>query len=375
MSRVPHWLSTAGCCVSERIALMVAPARVLVPVLRAFATDVFRAAGLADAPAERMAEGFLQADLLGFHTHGLALLPLNLDWIRQGLTRVTGEPRAVSGRGAALNADADYLGGPLVMDWACAEGMRRADAHGVAVLTIRKSQHIGALAPHLLRIAEQGFAAFAMIATPEESLVTVQGARERLFSTNPFGFAFPTTGEPLLLDMSLAVTAAGRVRVFEAEGRALPGPWLLDAAGNPTDDPGALGTGALLPVGGIDHGHKGSGLLLWSEMFAACLGGWGRLDRTGDDDANSIYLAVHHPDAFGGADAVRRQAARVVELYEGLQPRGEQQGPRVPGRRALAQRREALELGLLLPERVHAALLTAARDWAVSVPPEIARAG
>jgi L-lactate dehydrogenase len=284
------------------------------------------------------------------------------------MTRVSGEPTVLSGRGAVLNADAAYLAGPLAMGWLCEQGMQRAGAHGVAVITIRKCQHIGALAPYLLRIAEGGFAAFAMVATPEESLVTVHGARDALFSTNPFGFSFPTAGDPLLLDMSLAVTAAGKVRAAQADARALPGDWLLDADGRPTDDPAALAQCVLLPVGGTDHGHKGSGLLMWSEMFAACLGGWGRLDRTGDDDANSVYLAVHDPDAFGGAEQARAQASRVVELYQALEPRGEGEEPRVPGQRALASRRRALQEGLVLPARVLEALRRAAEEWGVDFP-------
>lgn len=342
--------------------------RLPVTVWRDFGCALFRAAGVDDANARRITEGFLEADLLGFHTHGFALLPLNLRWIREGMTRMSGEPTVLSGRGAVVNADAAYLAGPLAMGWACEQGVQRAREHGVAVLTLRKCQHIGALAPYLLRIAEAGFAAFAMVATPEESLVTVEGAREPLFSTNPFGFSFPTAGDPLLLDMSLAVTAAGKVRVAEAEGRRLDGEWLLDEHGRPTDDPAALANGMLLPVGGADHGHKGSGLLMWSEMFAACLGGWGRLDRTGDDDANSVYLAVHDPEAFGGEDLVRRQASRVVELYEGLHPRHAGESPRVPGARALALRREALDNGLAMPARVHTALLRCAKQWSVELP-------
>lgn len=347
---------------------MSAAPRLPVQAWQDFGATLFRAAGADEANAARIAEGFLAADLLGFHTHGFGLLPQNLRWIREGMTRVSGEPLVLSGRGAVLNADADYLVGPLAMGWACTQGIQRAREHGVAVLTLRKCQHIGALAPYLLRIAEAGFAVFAMVATPEESLVTVEGAREPLFSTNPFGFAFPTAADPVLLDMSLAVTAAGKVRVIAAEGRDLPGEWLLDEHGHLSNDPAALARGMLLPVGGADHGHKGSGLLVWSEMFAACLGGWGRLDRTGDDDANSVYLAVHDPAAFGGEDVVRRQASRVVELYESLAPRDGGEAPRVPGKRALALRREAMVRGLALPEQVIGRLRRAAADAGVDFP-------
>ncbi len=42
--------------------------------------------------------------------------------------------------------------------------------------------------------------------------------------------------------------------------RSLPGPWLIDAEGNATADPRVLigeAKGALLPLGGLDAGHKG----------------------------------------------------------------------------------------------------------------------
>ena len=344
------------------------PPPVDVGSLRGFAEALLAAAGARPEAAAAIAEGFLQADLLGFHSHGLLRLPQNLDWIRSGATRLVGEPRLLSGRGAVRNADADYLAGALAMGWICELGIALAREHGVGVITLRKSQHIGALAPYLLRIAEAGFAAFAMVSTPEESLVTVEGAREPLFSTNPFGFAFPADPQPLLLDMSLAVTAAGKLRMAGQEGRRLPGRWILDARGEPTDDPAAFDGGMLLPLGAPDHAHKGSGLLLWSELFSSCLGGWGRLDRSGDDDANSVYLAVHDPEAFGGAGQVRREVNHVVSLYEGLAPRGAGESQRVAGARALQQRERALRDGLSLPAPVREALGRAAVQWGVPAP-------
>ena len=97
--------------------------RLPVTVWRDFGCALFRAAGVHEANARKITEGFLEADLLGFHTHGFALLPLNLRWIREGMTRVSGEPSVLSGRGAVLNADAAYLAGPLAMGWAALGGI------------------------------------------------------------------------------------------------------------------------------------------------------------------------------------------------------------------------------------------------------------
>ena len=92
------------------------------------------------------------------------------------------------------------------------------------------------------------------------------------------------------------------------EGKRFPGPWALDAAGRPTDDPAALFAdppGTLLPVGGTDHGHKGYGLALMVEALTQGLGGFGRAEAPTRWGA-SVFVQVIDPAAFGGADAFRR---------------------------------------------------------------------
>jgi len=55
------------------------------------------------------------------------------------------------------------------------------------------------------------------------------------------------------------------VRRFQSEGKPLPGNWLLDSEGHPTNQPSALFSdppGTVLPLGGTDVGYKGFGLAL-----------------------------------------------------------------------------------------------------------------
>ena len=59
---------------------------------------------------------------------------------------------------------------------------------------------------------------------------------------------------------------------------ALP---LVDADGRATDDPAVLFAerrGAMLPLGGLDLGHKGFGLALLIEALTSGLAGHGRAD-------------------------------------------------------------------------------------------------
>lgn len=336
--------------------------------LLAFTVAVFERAGLSADRAHIVARAFLEADLLGFHTHGLIRVPQNIDWLKSGATRATGEPAVLQERGAVCNWDAGYLPGPYVMDRAIDTAAERARTYGCATLTIRKSQHVACLAPYVLKAADLGLAAWMVVATPAECLVTVHNGLRPLFSTNPFAFAFPTTGDPIFADMSLAITAGGKVKQAYLEGTPLPGKMIVDKDGALTDEPTALLDGALLPLGGVDHGHKGYGLLLWSELFTTALAGWGRLDEPADGDANSVFLHVVDPEAFGGLAQAERQAADLAARCRAVPTRPGCEAVRVPGDGALARKREQLAGGVALRPYITTPLETLATELDVAFP-------
>jgi L-lactate dehydrogenase len=339
------------------------PLRYSAQDLRAFGSTLLRNAGVSEERADTVAGVLLEADLLGFSTHGLIRLPANLEWLERGETRATGEPEVLIDRGPVLNWDAGYLPGPYVMMRAVEILSQRAREHGVATLTLRKSQHIACLSPYVLRAAEQGLAAWMIVATPAESLVCPHGGIRARFSTNPFAFAAPTGGDPILLDMSFAITSGGQLKQAFLEGRPASTRCIVDRDGNPTDDPKAVLEGGLLPLGGLDHGHKGYGLMLWSELFTTALSGWGRLDSPVDGDANSVFLQVIDPEVFGSLEMFKRQADHLIELCRSTLTRPGDPPVRVPGERALAFKRQQLEEGVSLLPRI----LPGLEPWATKL--------
>jgi L-lactate dehydrogenase len=334
--------------------------------LRQFASRLLQNAGLPEEPADTTSRVLLEADLLGFSTHGLMYLPANLNWLEKGKTRAIGEPEVLIDRGPVINWSAGYLPGPYVMVRAVEVLCERAREYGVATLTLRKSQHVACLAPYVLRAAEQGLAAWMIAATPAERLVCPHGGIRPLFSTNPFAFAVPTGNEPILMDMSFAVTAGSQLKKAFLEGRRMPTKCIIDREGNLTDDPKAALEGALLPLGGLDHGHKGYGLMLWNELLATALGGWGRADDPDDGDANSVLVQVMDPEAFGSLEAFKRQADYLVHLCRKTPTRPGDPPVRTPGERALALRRRQLAEGVALSPLI----ISSIEPWAakLSVP-------
>lgn len=320
--------------------------------LEAFASELFVRAGLLRERAEVMAQVFLQADLLGFTTHGMNRVGSNLGWLLDGQSRAQGEPEVLADRGNCFNWDADFLPGPWVLSRAINQALQRVPDHGVVTATIRRSQHIACLAAYLPPIVEAGYVAILTCSTPAENTVSPQGSRDPLFSANPLAFAAPAGDYPLLFDISMSVTAGGYVARARREGKKMPQPCLKDSDGRLSDDPAAFENGgSILPVGGADHGYKGAALSAMLEVMSMALGGYGRgnAEAAGDDEANSVFLQIIDPQAFGPRVDFLRQTVALCNLWENSRSDGSKDGAvRVPGQRAWTQRAHQLIKGVEL---------------------------
>lgn len=318
--------------------------------LQQFASALFQRAGLAAERAQVMAEVFLQADLMGFTTHGLNRVASNLQWLLDGETRREGEPEVLADRGNCFNWDANFLPGPWVLSRALEQALQRVREQGVVTATIRRSQHIACLAAYLPPIVEAGCVGLLTCSTPAENTVSAQGGLDPLFSANPIAFCAPAGDHPLLFDISMSVTAGGYVSRAKREGRKLPHKYLKDRDGKLSDDPAAFEAGgSILPVGGADHGYKGAALSAMLEVLSMALGGYGRADAQakGDGEANSVFLQVIDPQAFGPrADFLRQTAALCALWQHGRSESGEPM--RVPGQRAWSLRQRQLQEGVEL---------------------------
>lgn len=340
------------------------------PGLIAFAAQLLERAGLDAEKAGTVAQVLVEGDLLGHTTHGLALLAPYLADVEKGGMRKTGEPRVLADFPAALTWDGQRLPGPWLVTRACDVAMARAEKNGASTVVIRRSHHIACLAAYLVRVAERGFMAMLTCSDPNISSVAPHGGRKDVFTPNPLAAAWPTQGDPVVLDISMSITTNGLTNRLRAEGKKFPGPWAIDAQGQPTDDPNSLFTkppGALLPIGGVDHGHKGYAFALLVEAFTGGLAGHGRADPKEGWGA-SVFLQVFAPALFGGAEDFRRQTEHVAATCRATPPRAGFDRVRLPGESALARRREQRERGIELYPSILPALAPWAEKFGTTLP-------
>jgi len=326
----------------------VSDARFRAEDLRAFAAQMLGALGMDADMARAMSARVIDADLLGYPTHGLAFFPAYLERIEKRMIALSGSWEVVSDRPGAFAWKCERLPGAWVMEKATAELIVRARAQGVATATIAKCSHIGCLQTYLPPFTEQGLLVFLACTNPGIYSVAPFGGADAVLTSNPMAYGFPTSGAPVLIDQSTSLASNAFFNGFAARKEKLPAKWLLDAHGNPTDDPTALGAkpaGTILPLGGLEFGYKGFGYGIAVEALSLALSGYGRAQKP-DAFGQSVFIQAIDPDAFAGREAFLREMDHLVAACHASRPRRGVERVRVPGERALAAKADQEKNGV-----------------------------
>jgi len=338
------------------------PPRFATADLQRFARVLLEHTGLDTDKARAVAEILVEGDLLGHDTHGLQLLPMYLHDLQNASMTKSGSPIVLRDRPVALTWDGRRLPGPWLVLQAIDVAMQRAKDYGSCSVVIRRSHHIACLAAYLKRVTDEGLMILLTTSDPNNTAVAPHGGRRGVYTPNPIAAGWPTGGDPVLIDVSTSITTNGMTERLLAEARKFPGQWVIDGEGNVTDDPAVMEDtprGALLPLGGLEVGHKGYALGLLVEALTGGLAGHGRADAQ-EGWAATVFLEVFDPASFAGHRDFVRQTAFLAAACRNTPPRPGVDRVRLPGERALALRAQQLRDGVAL----HESILPALRAWA-----------
>ena len=340
--------------------------------LHAAVGQMFRSQGMDDEKADRVTESLLDADMMGHATHGLALIPWYFDAIAAGNMTMTGEYAVIAERAGCMTWNGRRLPGAWLIGQAIDKALERIEEQGVVTVSICECHHTGALAVYLPRLTERGLMVILSSAASAASTVAPFGGTRGVLAPNPIAAGIPTDGDPILLDISASITTNNNARQLVRNGGRFPAAWALDAQGNPSDDPAVAvsGGGTLLPIGGLDHGHKGYALGLLVEALTQAMPGYGRADQpTGI--VTGVFLQVIDPAAFGGREAFIRQTGWLADACRNNPPRPGVERVRLPGDQAMSRLRTAMRDGVPLARTVVDALLPYAERCGVQFPAAI----
>jgi (2R)-3-sulfolactate dehydrogenase (NADP+) len=315
--------------------------------------------GAGEAAARSTARALVAAEASGQAGHGLSRVPSYCVQLRSGKVDGAATPVMTRLSPAVVSVDAAHGFAYPAIDLAIDALEAAVAATGIGVAVIRRSHHFGQAGAHVEELARRGMVALAFGNSPKA--MALHGGRSPMLGTNPIAFACPAAGDPLVIDLALAVAARGKIVAAKASGDSIPAGWAVDDAGQPTTDPSAALAGSLLPIGGA----KGSALALMVEILSgAVVGaafGWEASSlfdgEGGPPNLGQVLIALDPQRLSGGA-----YGSRMADMAAAVQ--GEE-GTRLPGMRRLDLRRRAETEGIDLPAKLHDQIVTLARTGAV----------
>jgi L-lactate dehydrogenase len=339
--------------------------------LTGFAAGLFAAAGMDEEKARAVARLLVLTDAMGRRTHGLAMAPLYLAAMRRGELRAQGQPEVIKDTGATLVWDGRYLPGLWLVEHAIDTALTRMASHGVVSVAIRRSHHIGCLAALVKQAADKGYVAIIANSDPSGRRVAPFGGTEALMTPNPFAVGYPGKSHPVLVDICASITTTSMTRQKYAEGALFDHPWLLDARGLPTRDPAVLEhsepRGSLLPIGGLEYGHKGFGLSLMIEALSQGLSGQGRKNAPSQWGGN-VFLQVLDPEFFAGLTPFVDQMDHLSQQCRDNRPIDPAHPVRVPGDQAARAIATAEREGIRFEPLAWDKIAACATELGVTVP-------
>jgi LDH2 family malate/lactate/ureidoglycolate dehydrogenase len=229
------------------VAAIVALGRMSLSVsdARDLAEGALRGIGYHDDEARIIADHIIDAALCGYEYSGLAKI-LN---IREHFKQQRRPMKVLRETEISLAFDGGNNVGMLALFHAAQATIKKAAAHGIALVSVTDAWMSGRSAYYVEMIANAGLVAIHTAASSR--LVAPPGGASAVLGTNPIAIAIPTSRTPIVLDMGTSAYMMTEVMLRERLGELLPEGVAIGPDGGPTRDPAlARRGGALLPFGG-----------------------------------------------------------------------------------------------------------------------------
>ena len=333
--------------------------RVFAADLTNFCLEALTKAGIKPHDAQIIADVLVMTDAWGVFSHGTGALLNYINAMQTGGIDPAAAPEVIAeGPGWAIvdgHSSMGMLSGSLAMNLA----IQKARDNTISWVGVRNSSHFGAAGYYANLAVRHDMVGIAM--SNADPNMVAPGARGHVIGNNPIAYAVPAGDEqPLLLDIALSATAAGKIFAMKSLGQPIPPTWLTNAEGLPTSEVGDWpNSGSMMPMAG----HKGYGIALLIEVLAGVLPGAGVLGE--------VKSWVFHPEqasrlgqAFmainvGSIIPIKLFKQRVDQVIREIRHSPIAKSADriyVPGEIEWEKKDDALRNGIQLPEQVMAAL-------------------
>ena len=325
-------------------------------------SDIFSAAGMRQDEARIVAELLVEANCAGHDSHGVIRIPQYLGQVAAGDIVPDAEVEMVRETAVLAVLDAHWGFGQVAMSRGVEIGLEKARSAGMAAIAVQQANHVGRLGSYVEDLSRHNIVAQLFVNGAPNCRMAPWGGREARHGTNPVAIGFPSrSGEPIVLDMTTSAVAEGKVRVKRNRGELVPDGWLIDAEGNPTNDPNTLygdPPGTILPLGG-SLGHKGYGLNVAVELLSGALGGAGCLGKE-RQFRNGAFLILLDVEQVVGLDEYFTEADDYIDFVKSAATAPGFESILMPGEIELAMKKQRMAEGIFVEDETWGQILESA---------------
>lgn len=318
--------------------------------LHQWVVDLWLAAGSDAREATLTADHLVGANLSGHDSHGVGMIPKYVMSWQGDQLQLNQHVSVLHEAGSIVSLDGNRGMGQAVTEEAMRLGIERAQEHGVCVLGLRRSHHLGRVGHWAEQAAAAGLISIHFVNVLSKPLVAPHGGYDARFGTNPFTIGMPVSGrDPLVLDFATSAIAMGKVRVANNKGVPVPAGSLMDPQGHPTDDPSVMFPPAGEPLGALRTfgEHKGYVLAVMCELLGAAVTGGHtiRPETLTHEHAvwNNMLAILFDPARLGTSTTFGHEVTAFVEWLKASRLQPGNDAIRLPGDPERAWRRARAE--------------------------------
>ena len=324
-------------------------------------TDIFKAKSCNNYEAKTIAERLCGSNLKGHDSHGIVRVPRYVLWMEWGWVFPNIKPELIVDSGALALIDAKQGFGQIAGEFAVDEGIKRAKLHGVSVVGLKNSGHLGRIGDWSERAADAGLVSLHFVNVRGSLLVAPFGGSDRRGSTSPLSIGVPSKDtDHIILDMATSTVAEGKVMVAQKGGKPLPAGALIDSNGNLTINPEVMygkinenevpnsenGTGAITAFGL----HKGSGINFMMEILGGALTGSGVSAGIDDKEkrkfANGMLSLYVKVDNMVNFEYFLNEVRSYADFVRSSPPANKNEKVLIPGDKEISTYKDRLANGL-----------------------------
>lgn len=288
--------------------------------------------------AETLANDYLEGELQGKKSHGLAAFPVMVPVLLKARQKLKILKETDSFLYIEANGDFGAIVGRTVADLL----LKKAKTQGVAMAVIRNMQTWLRPATLSQYIAQQDYISL-VFNTGGRPMVAPPGGKEPVVGTNPIGIGIPAGDVPTTVDMATATRAWGEVHLAKRFKHDLPENSFMDENGDVTLDPNKAHSA--IPMGG----YKGFGLGLLIEILCGSLAGMpmgGNPGASYQINTRGATIIVINPEMTVGAEQFKQENKAFIDSIRNSPPAPHAKVT-IPGDRAINNQKVTMEQGYL----------------------------